>query len=35
MLEEILALLGIAAGALVLIAFWGTHPLDMRRDRGR
>jgi hypothetical protein len=34
MLEDILVLLGIAAGAIVLIAFWGIHPLDMRRHRG-
>ena len=32
-LEEILALLGVAACALVLIAFWGTDPLGMRRHR--
>jgi hypothetical protein len=34
-LEEILALLGVAACALVLIAFWGTDPLGMRRHRSR
>jgi hypothetical protein len=31
MLEAILSLLGMAAGGLVLIAFWGTDPLGLRR----
>ena len=33
MLEAILSLLGVAAGSLILIAFWGTDPLSMWHHR--
>jgi len=33
MLEAILSLLGVAAGSLILIAFWGTDPLGMWHHR--
>ena len=34
MLEAIMLLLGLAACALILIAFWGLDLLGMRRRRG-